>query len=155
MANKLKTGLDYFPVDIDIYEDDKIIPLLSEHGANGETILFRLLSALYRNGHYIDYSEKLLFKLSHQTHIPKETVRAVVETLVQSEFFDKDSYDNNMVLTSKGIQKRYQIAARRRKATDTPLMYWLLKPMIQDHNVPESDYADNMSTESDNMHDES
>ena len=53
MARPIKDGIDYFPLDVDFFQDDKIRLLKAEFGAKGITILVALLCDIYRtNGYY-------------------------------------------------------------------------------------------------------
>ena len=38
MGRKPKTGLDYFPKDVDYYDDFNIMDLMNEYGPLGQTI---------------------------------------------------------------------------------------------------------------------
>lgn len=52
MARPIKPGLEYFSLDVDIFEDDKIFDLQNEYGPLGEVIYLRLLCLIYKNGYY-------------------------------------------------------------------------------------------------------
>ncbi len=54
MARPFKQGLDYFPIDVDIFDDAKIKELNFKYGYLGEIIYIRLLTLIYRNGYYIE-----------------------------------------------------------------------------------------------------
>lgn len=126
MARPLKYGLDYFPLDVDIFEDEKTLPVSSEFGAKGECIIIRILCAIYRNGYFIEYSDAFIFKIAKQANVPYDFVKEVISGLVKWEFFDKSMFDSFGVLTSYGIQKRWKEATKRRIKIDN-LPYWLLE----------------------------
>ena len=52
MARPIKPGLEYFSLDVDIFEDGKIFDLQNEYGPLGEVIYLRLLCLIYKNGYY-------------------------------------------------------------------------------------------------------
>lgn len=112
MARPTKTGLDYFPFDIDFFDDDKVQFLTAKFGLVGEAIAIRLLSKIYRNGYYMTWTEddKILFsnrlKLTTNEDV-NEIADKVVKELLNRSFFDKEMFKKNNILTSKGIQKRY------------------------------------------------
>ena len=54
MARPNKTGLDYFPFDIDFFDDEKIMAISGEFGIKGEITTVKLLCAIYRNGYFIE-----------------------------------------------------------------------------------------------------
>jgi len=56
MARPFKQGLQYFPLDVNIFEDEKIQDLNLAFGYLGEIIYIRLLSMIYANGYYLEKS---------------------------------------------------------------------------------------------------
>ncbi len=121
MARPPKTGLNYFPLDVDFFSDPKICTVTVEHGIKGQAATIMLLCAIYRSGYYIPF---LILKDLPGITIAK--MQKIVGTLVECQFFDKTLFHQHQVLTSRGIQQRFITAARRRKTTSTsPLLYWL------------------------------
>ncbi len=61
MARPRKKGMEYFPLDADIFEDDKLFDVQNEYGPLGEVIYIRLLCLVYKNGYYyrFDSMDKL------------------------------------------------------------------------------------------------
>lgn len=53
MARPIKEGLDYFPLYVDIFEDEKIEAISGEFGIKGEIIVVKLLCAIYKKGYFI------------------------------------------------------------------------------------------------------
>lgn len=47
MARPTKNGLDYFPLDVHIFEDEKIEAIAGEFGIKGELAVIKLLCAVY------------------------------------------------------------------------------------------------------------
>lgn len=119
MARPNKTGLDYFPFDIDFFDDEKIMAISGEFGIKGEITTVKLLCAIYRNGYFIEWNDLFKFKLlKNLPGISSELLDSIVSRLVRWGFFDKGLFDSTGVLTSKGIQKRYfQISKRRKSST--------------------------------------
>lgn len=109
MARPQKQGLSYFPIDVDIFEDEKLQFISAKYGLKGEAIVFRLLSKIYRNGYYIEFDEdvQLLFSKSCGLERNDNATINVVSELLKRNFFDKSMFEQFQVLTSKGIQKRY------------------------------------------------
>ena len=125
MARPNKIGLDYFPLDVDFFEDEKILAISGEFAVKGEVIALRLLCEIYRNGYFVEYSGLLKNKLARLGGISAGLVDEVVSKLVKYGFFDGSLFREQNILTSKGIQKRFAEAAKRRK-NDPCLPYWLL-----------------------------
>lgn len=109
MARPLKVGLDYFSVDIDFFEDEKIQFVSAKYGLKGEAITLRLLAKVYRNGYFIKWDDDiaLLFANKLGNGIEVDFVNKVIDELLKREFFNKKLFDTYSILTSTGIQKRY------------------------------------------------
>lgn len=119
MARPVKKGLDYFPFDVDFFEDEKIAAISGEFGLKGEIVAVKLLCAIYRNGYFILWSDMLRLKILRDLPgISPDLLDKIVDRLVRWEFFDKALFDSVGVLTSRGIQKRYLSVAKRRTGTE-------------------------------------
>lgn len=126
MARPRKNGLDYFPFDVDFFNDEKIVAIAGEFGVKGEIATIKLLCAIYRNGYFLEWNEMLLMKLLHQLPgLSAELISQIVERLVKWGFFDKDLFNSARILTSRGIQKRYFDVVKKRAARDGDLPYVL------------------------------
>jgi len=117
MARPIKEGLDYFAFDIDFFHDQKIEFVSAKYGIEGEIIAIKLLCKIYRNGYYLNWGddECLLFSKKVGENISFELVKNVIDELLKRDFFNQDLYKKFSILTSKGIQKRYFEAIKRRK----------------------------------------
>lgn len=124
MAN----GIDYFPLDVDFFDDDKIALIESEFGIQGSYIALRLLCKIYREGYYYQWGgdECLLFARKAGAGIVPSLVKEVVNGLVKRSFFDKGVFDRFGILTSPGIQLRYFEASKRRQKVTVRREYLLV-----------------------------
>lgn len=107
MARPIKQGLDYFPLDVDFFNDDKIQLIEAEFGIKGTYIAIRLLTKIYSEGYYVEYSELLKNKLARVGDLNLCLIDEVVNKLVKYDFFDKDIFRKHNMLTSKTIQKNW------------------------------------------------
>ncbi|EGP4751905.1 Lin1244/Lin1753 domain-containing protein [Enterococcus faecium] len=117
MARPTKEGLDYFPLDVDVFEDEKIEAIAGEFGLKGEIAVIKLLCAIYKKGYFIlwnDLTQATLLK--RLPGVSKEMLNQVVNRLVKWGFFDKQLFDSVEVLTSENIQATYFEATKRRKS---------------------------------------
>lgn len=135
MARPNKTGLDYFPFDIDFFEDEKIEAIFVEFGIKGEITVVKLLCAIYRNGYFIQWNERLRIKLlKNLPGISSELLEKIIIRLVKWDFFNEDLFNSDSILTSKGIQKRFFAVTKRRKQNeDYP--YILVDDCVNEINV--------------------
>ena len=123
MARPAKEGLDYFPLDVGIFEDEKIEAIAGEFGIKGELAVIKLLCAIYKKGYFIlwdDLSQATLLK--RLPGVSKEMLNQIVNRLVLWGFFDKELFDSVKVLTSENIQATFFEATKRRK-TPKPTKY--------------------------------
>lgn len=135
MARPNKIGLDYFPFDIDFFEDEKITAISGEFGIKGEITVIKLLCAIYRNGYFILWNDLLKYKLLKSLPgISSELIESIVNRLVLWEFFNKTLFDSARILTSRGIQERYFEAIKRRRITEK-LPYLLINVNTNGVNV--------------------
>ena len=138
MARPVKEGLDYFPLYVDIFEDEKIEAISGEFGIKGEIIVVKLLCAIYKKGYFILWSDLVIAQmLKRLPGISKDLLNNVVERLVLWEFFDKDLFHSAGILTSEKIQENFFEATKRRKSPK-PTLYVLDKFLENDNSI-ESD----------------
>ena len=134
MARPNKKGLDYFPVKVDMFEEDNIALITSEFGAKADSVLIRLLCRIYKNGYYCKWGDdecSLFCKLAGGIFVPNH-VKEIISGCVRRSIFDKSVFDVFGVLTSKSIQEDYLRATLERKEIEIVSEYWLL-------DIPESD----------------
>lgn len=121
MARPKKKGLDYFPLDVDIFEDDKLFDVQNKYGPLGEIIYIRLLCLVYKNGYYyrfdsLDKLAALIIKsIGNRWVRDKKTVTDVISYLAECNLFSAELMSDN-ILTSQSIQMRYLTATERRQS---------------------------------------
>ena len=136
MARPQKVGLDYFPLDVDIFEDPKVEKVTAQFGLIGDGILVRLLCRIYREGYCTAFDEDVARSIALKAGERElyATVMEVVEKLLQVGFFDEGMYYAYGILTSRGVQKRYEriCADSGRKINRVPEQHRLLgsKPAL-------------------------
>lgn len=107
MARIAKSGLEYFPFDIDFFQDIRIRKLIKRQGGKAVTVYALLLCLIYKNGYYMQWDDELPFIGSEMSGFDEAYVSEVITTCLALGLFDKELFDNEHVLTSKGIQVRY------------------------------------------------
>ena len=126
MARPAKEGLEYFPLDVDIDQDDKIALIEAQHGIKGFGIVIKLLMKIYKNSYYYEWTEKEQLLFSKRVNVDINEVNVVINDLIKWKFFDGELLRSENILTSKGIQKRYLTAVGRRQKVIMPKKYVLL-----------------------------
>ena len=126
MARPIKEGLEYFPLDCDIDQDDKITLIEAQHGLIGFGIAIKLLMKIYNNSYFYEWTEKEQLLFSKRVNVNINEVNVVINDLVKWGFFDKNLFETEKILTSSGIQKRYLAAVGRRQKVKILKKYLLL-----------------------------
>lgn len=117
MARPTKLYLDYFSHDTDAVNDEKIELFRSMYGNDGYAFYFIILERVYKTeGAMIDLSKNIfVVGLSKKLLISVDKFNEMLETAFELDMFDKVIYENEKMLTSKGIQKRYEEIMNQRK----------------------------------------
>lgn len=115
MARIAKSGLEYFPFDIDFFQDIRIRKLIKRQGGKAITVYALLLCLIYKNGYYMQWDEELPFIGSELSGYDEAYVSEVIKACLSLGLFNKELFDNEQVLTSKGIQLRYYTIQRLNK----------------------------------------
>ena len=123
MARPIKDGLDYFPFDVNTFEDEKIEAISGEFGIKGELFVVKLLCAVYQKGYFVVWNDLTKSKLLKRVPgASKELLDQIVNRLVTWGFFNEDLFNSAKVLTSEDIQATYFEATKRRKSPK-PTLY--------------------------------
>jgi DNA replication protein DnaD len=129
MARPKKEGLDYFPLDVDMDQDDKIALIEAKHGLIGFSIVVKLLMKIYKNSYFYKWSEKEHLLFSSRINADINSISEVINDCINWGLFDEKNYKNYSILTSKGIQERYVEAISRRKEVVFIEEYLMINPV--------------------------
>lgn len=134
MARPIKEGLDYFPLDTDIIHDIKIRKIMRSNGPQSIAVLLDLLGNIYGDhGYYMQWDDDVRFLVADDVGISEAAVDELVSKAIQVDFFDEKLFKKYSILTSKGIQKRYQKASKRKSGFCIQKPYNLI---VNVHNNP-------------------
>lgn len=115
MAN-LKTGLAYYNVETDRYQDIKIKRLKKDFGCNGIAVYDYLLCEIYRDkGCFIEWDESTVFDVAEYFGLKENLVKEIVNYCAYVGLFNKELLSSESVLTSRSIQQRYIDTCTRAK----------------------------------------
>lgn len=126
MARPKKTGLEYFPLDVTAGTNDEVELIEAKYGLEGFAIFIKLLQAIYKNGYYINWTEKEQLIFIKRVNVTETLVNDVITTCLQWKLFDKQLFEEHHILTSHGIQQRFLIAISRRTSVEMEEKYLLL-----------------------------
>lgn len=158
MARPKRDGLLYFPFDTDFfYADKKIKRLHSKYGSDGLILYIYLLTEIYRNGYYISWDEEAEEDAAADLNLKEGFIKQAMAYLTSRSLLTKlsilagpvnasptqkagndapqresagngDGRKRAEVITSPGIQKRYQEAVKgRKRRIEVDSEIWLLK----------------------------
>lgn len=124
MARPTKQGVDYFSLDVNM--DSKVRFIEVRFGLEGFAILIKLLQQIYSFGYWYPFNndEKMLF--AYDINVDINLINDIINEAITRDLFDKDLYEKYEILTSKGIQKRYQDIVKRRKDVEVVKEYLLI-----------------------------
>ena len=109
MGRRVKKGLDYFPLDVDFFQDIKIRKLIRCQGGKALTVYIALLCNIYKEeGYYIRWDNDLPFIISEQTGYEDGYVHEVLRNCVALGLLDKALFESEKIYTSRSIQERYR-----------------------------------------------
>ena len=129
MARPIKLGLDYFPLDVDIFMNLKIRKLIKKFGCKGLTLYFSFLCEIYKHSYYILADDDLVFDISDRLNLATEEVKEVMRYMLEIDLFDRNLFEEKKAITSKSIQIRYTLAKGKSLRFDASNMaFWLLGP---------------------------
>lgn len=113
MARNVKSGLDYFPLDVDT--DDKFELIEAKHELIGFAIIIKLFQRIYKAGYYLEWNDEKLLIFKKSINVDINTINDVINDCLKYGIFNKALFKKYKILTSSGIQKRYFKACERRK----------------------------------------
>ena len=123
MSRPKKQGMEYFTIDVNFYQDIKIRKLIRYKGVQAVSVYHILLCQIYASGYYLLWDEDIPFTVSEIAHLEEVYVQEVIDYCLNIGLFDKVLYEQNKVLSSRGIQKRFFdfcAVAKRRLPADLP-----------------------------------
>lgn len=137
MARPSKIGLDYFPFEVDLFHDIKIRKLIRYQGGKAFTVYALLLCFIYKSGYYARWDTELPFIISEQTGFEEAYISEVIKSCLALGLLSKRMFDDG-ILTSKGIQERYEFICQQSKRKAKITEYSLINSEKTDINSEET-----------------
>ena len=131
MARTPKEGIDYFPFDVNFFSDRKIKILRARYGADGIELYLYILCEVYRDkGYYLKIDDDFYYTASDDLNMNYKKIGQIMNFLLERSLLDNTLFKSDKVLTSRGIQSRFQHAVKSRankKAVEVDKKMWLLE----------------------------
>ncbi|MFR9589103.1 MAG: DUF4373 domain-containing protein, partial [Rikenellaceae bacterium] len=119
----MSKGFAYYNTDTNRYQDMRIKRLRREMGCTGIAVYDYVLCEIYRvNGCYTEWSEETAYDVADYFTISEELANQAIDCCCKVGLFEKIQRENEVVLTSKSIQRRYvdMCSRAKRKNRDIP-----------------------------------
>lgn len=121
MPRPCKTGLDYFPLDVDFFTNKKIKNLRRAHGSTGVLTYLNLLCRVYKNGYYYKFDdlEELSMDIAEEIACTqlRATATSVTETinyLVGRGILAEGLFKRG-IISGVALQEQYVLSAYKAK----------------------------------------
>jgi len=126
-----QSGLRYFSFDVDFFSDKKIKMLKARHGVKGVMLYIWLLCEIYKNGYYLKLDDDYEYLISNELNMSAGEIKQVMKFLAERSMFDNTLFRSDNVVTSPGIQKRFQLdidgmSKKSLKSLQIVRKFWLL-----------------------------
>jgi len=128
MARPVKSGLDYFPMDIDFFSDEKIRHISAKFGTRGVVTILQIYCRIYRSGYFIEWNqdEARIFAKYESGGIPLKLLNDIISESLKRKIFDENLFTSFGILSSIGIQKRYYKATTKGSLANHSNQYLLI-----------------------------
>lgn len=142
-------GINYFPLLTGFFHSDTMELLTAVFGIKGPHAVIMLLCKIYTDGYYIQWGKEqcMIFARKLGLEYTKETMAEIINLLVEKNFFDRETYEKQQILTSQEIQRVWMEATNRRKRDLAKLPYLLIKLTSGKNDNINPENVDNMSTQ--------
>lgn len=128
MARPRKQGLDYFPMDVNLFSGKEIHIIQDQYGADGISFYVYLLCNIFKNGYYLQLDTDFFRNIFFNLEIDQERAMSILGFFLEESLFDMGLFQSDKVLTSRQVQMQFQKAVKERAKKNTILIecFWLL-----------------------------
>lgn len=129
MAGRPKEGIEFSGWATDVFEDPKIDKLIDGQGVAGFTIYFYLCQRAFRScGYFLPWTCDDAASVARRIGggVGSKAVQDTVGLCLRIGLFDRMLYEGHGVLTSRGIQRSFVPALKKRRVRSVIADYWLL-----------------------------
>lgn len=128
MARPRKQGLDFFPMDVNLFSGKEIHSIQEQYGSDGISFYLYLLCNIFKNGYYLQLDASFFRNVFFDLEMSREQAMSVLEFFLEESLFDMKLFQSDRILTSRSIQLQFQKAVKERAKKNTILIecFWLL-----------------------------
>lgn len=136
-------ALDYTTLDLSFFTDRKIRRLRRKCGKESPLVYIALLCIIFKEGYYIDADDDIALDIADMIDFEEDEVRRVLSACIEVGLIDQKMYEEHRIITSAGIQRRYETACEKSKRKARVVKYSL----INSEDSQKSDTENGVSSE--------
>lgn len=127
MAAPLKQGIDYFPLDCVLEDSFQLLEAtFGTDGIKAFGVIIKMYQKAYKQkGYFYEWTEDNQLLFSREINVSINEVSAYINEAVKRGIFDKEKFDMG-IITSRGMQKRFIEATKRRMELTIYENIWLV-----------------------------
>ena len=129
MAGRPKEGIEFSGWSVDVFEDQKIDKLIDGQGVAGFTVYFYLCQRAFGlHGYFLPWTCDEAASIARRIGggVGSKTVKDTVGLCLRIGLFDNMLFERHGILTSRGIQRSFVPALKKRRVKSVIAEYWLL-----------------------------
>lgn len=126
MARPQITGLEYTRLDVDFINDRKIRRLRRLTDASAPLVYIQIVCAILKEGYYLKWDDNFVFDIADSLDMDEAYVSKVIDACFEVELLSREMFDQNNIVTSRGIQKQYECSKEKSKSICRVKEYSLL-----------------------------
>ncbi len=123
----MKSGIDWFPLDVSL--DEKFELMEAEFGLDGFAVVVKLFQRIFGGeGYYCEWTNEVALLFAKRVGMGGNAVSEILSAAIKRGIFDSRLFEKYRIITSRGIQKRYFEAIKRRNEFTVIKQYLLVDP---------------------------
>lgn len=120
MPRPAKEGLDFWCLDVDAFDDEKLVRLTMKAGHEAVAVWCYLQSTIYRVGMCYRWGTEEKEAFAYRRNLKIDFLDKCIEAMFDVKLYDREVFEETGYLTSKGTQKRFRAACVRRVPKQLP-----------------------------------
>ncbi|MBX9035066.1 Lin1244/Lin1753 domain-containing protein [Gordonibacter massiliensis (ex Traore et al. 2017)] len=139
MARPRKDSLDYFPLDVGLLSNPKMMMAVNDVGSDAVSVYVALLGAVYSRSYWMPKDDERLQVLPAKLHLPVERFNRAYDALLRWRLVDEVSAKSEVekrecpcgvAVTSMGMQEQY--FAIKTRVISEKLPFLLVEPALEE-----------------------
>jgi hypothetical protein len=133
MARNRRSGLDYFPLNVTLDEKFRFIEI--KFGLEGFAVIIKLLQKIYFNCYYMKLGEDEAVLIADELRMDYTRFVEILDEALKRGMFNKELYESYQILTSRGIQRVFLTATKKRVSKDIEPKFLLVEEVSEEETA--------------------